>query len=169
MKLTAPVVIFGAGNLGRRIARAIRPVLFCDNNRALWGTAWEGIPIESPSKAVQRFPDATFIIAIWHPSRTERMWDRIQQLRFLGATHVVPFSVLLAEYADVVSPNMFWEHPDYYVRNDEEISYARALMDPEGREEFDRQIRLRLGDVSDYSIDPGPQYFPGDVFQLSST
>jgi len=169
MKLTAPVVIFGAGNLGRRIARAVRPVLFCDNNRALWGTSWEGIPIESPSTAVQRFPNATFIIAIWHPSRTERIADRMHQLRSLGASNVIPFCVLLAEYGDFVLPNMFWERPDYYAQQEQEINRARALMDSEGRQEFDRQMRLRLGDPSDQVIDPAPQYFPGDIFQLSAT
>jgi len=167
MNSSSPVVIFGAGNLGRRVAQVVRPVMFCDNNRALWGTVWESIPIDSPHAAAQRFPNATFVIAIWHPSRTERMWDRIQQLRSLGASDMIPFSVLLAEHGDVLLPNMFWERPDYYVRHGEEVSRARALMDPEGREEFDRQMRLRLGEASDYPIDIGPQYLPHDIFQLS--
>jgi len=164
-----PVVIFGAGNLGRRLARAMCPKMFCDNNCALWGTAWEGIPIESPQKAAQRFPNATFVIAIWHPSRTDRMADRICQLRSLGASNVIPFSVLLSEYGDVLLPNMFWARPDFYGQHDEEIGQARALMDPEGRDEFDRQMQLRFGDASNQVIDSGPQYFPTDLLHLSST
>lgn len=169
MDSSAPIVIFGAGNLGRRVAKAIRPVLFCDNNRALWGTAWDGIPIESPEIATQRYPYATFVVAIWHPSRTERMADRIHQLRSLGVTNVILFSALLADYGDVVLPNMLWERPDYYVQHAEEISRARALMDEDGRAEFDRQMQLRLGDASNQVIDAGPQYFPADVSDLSSS
>jgi len=163
----AQIVIFGAGNLGRRVARAVRPVLFCDNNRALWGTTWEGIPIESPETAVRRYPDATFVNAIWHPSRTERMWDRMGQLKSLGAANVIPFSSFLADHGDSLLPDWFWERPAYYAQHEDEIRRARALMDPAGRDEFDRQIRLRLGDPSDQVIDPGVQYFPHDVFQLS--
>jgi len=166
MNSSAPIVIFGAGNLGRRIVRVIRPALFCDNNPALWGTTWEGIPIESPESAVQRYPNATFVVAIWHPSRTESMADRIDQVRSLGALNVVPFSALLGEYGDFLLPHMFWERPHYYARNDQEIRRARALMDEEGQQEFDRQMRLRLGNPSGQLIDSGVQYFPDDLFQF---
>lgn len=163
------IVIFGAGNLGRRVARAVRPEMFCDNNRALWGTTWQGIPIEAPEAAVRRYPDSTFIVAIWHPSRTERMVDRIGQLKSLGASNVIPFSALLAEHGDFLLPNMLWERPGFYVQHEKEIGRARALMDQEGREEFDRQMQLRLGDASSQVIDAGPQYFPSDVFKLSAS
>ena len=167
MNLSSPVVIFGAGNLGRRVARAIRPEMFCDNNRALWGTSWEGIFIQSPETAVQQYPSATFINAIWHPSRSERIADRTRQLKSLGASNVVPFSALFADYGDSLLPDWFWERPAYYSQHEGEIQRARALMDQEGRDEFDRQMRLRLADPSDQVINTGIQYFPDDVFQLS--
>jgi len=167
MNLSSPVVIFGAGNLGRRVARAIRPEMFCDNNRALWGTSWEGIFIQSPETAVQQYPSATFINAIWHPSRSERIADRTRQLKSLGASNVVPFSALFGDYGDFLLPDWFWERPAYYARHKVEIQQARALMDPEGRNEFDRQMWLRLSDPSDQVIDTGVQYFPNDLFQLS--
>lgn len=166
MNLSAPIVIFGAGNLGRRVTRTIRPVLFCDNNRALWGTEWDKIPIESPQTAVQRYPGATFIYAIWHPCRTETMADRMRQLKSLGASNVIPFSALFGDYGNALLPHFFWERPSYYVHHQQEIRQARELMDPEGRKEFDRQMRLRLGDPSDQVIDSGIQYFPDGVFPL---
>lgn len=58
MSLSAPIVIFGAGNLGRRVAQAVHPTLFCDDNSALWGSVCEGITIESLEKAVERYPNA---------------------------------------------------------------------------------------------------------------
>lgn len=167
MSLSLSKVILGAGNLGRRVARVVRPELFCDNNRSLWGTVVEGIPVESPATAVQRYPDATFIVAIWHPSRTESMVDRIAQLKSLGARNVIPFTALLAEHGDRLLPHLLWERPEYYAGCEEEIARARLLLDAEGCDEFDRQLELRMGDHSGQVIDPGVQYFPVDLFKLS--
>lgn len=167
MNSSGPFVIFGAGSLGRRVANAVRPVLFCDNNPALWGTRWEHIPIESPKKAVKLYPSATFINAIWHPSRTERMEDRARQLRSLGAANVIPFSALLYEHGDALLPHWFWERPSFYAHHKDEICGARELLDREGQNEFDRQMQLRLAESSEQVIDSGVQYFPNDLFRLT--
>jgi len=60
MTVSAPIVSFGAGNLGRRIARAIHPASICDNNPSLWDSVMEGVSIASPEVAVKRYPEATF-------------------------------------------------------------------------------------------------------------
>jgi FkbM family methyltransferase len=133
----------------------------------LWDRVIEGIPVASPEVAAKRYPGATFVVAIWHPSRTERMTDRLNQLRSLGASSVIPFYKLFAEYGNLLLPNFLWERPDYYAERTEEIGRGRTLLDAEGREEFDRQMRLRLGDFSGQLIDSGVQYFPKDLFQLS--
>lgn len=166
---SAPFIIFGAGNLGRRIARAISPVLICDNNSSLWNSVIEGTPVVSPKFAVERYPTATFVVCIWHPSRTERMTDRINQVRSMGASNVISFYGLFAEYGSVLLPNFLWERPDYYAARTDQIEKGRALLDEEGRAEFDRQMRLRLGDFSGQVIDSGVQYFPEDLFELSQT
>src|SRR5579864_5273399 len=105
MTLSAPIIVFGAGNLGRRITRAVHPVLICDNNPSLWSGAIDGTSVVSPEVAVQRYPSATFVVAIWHPSRTETMADRVNQLNRLGALNVIPFYGLFAEYGDILLPN----------------------------------------------------------------
>jgi FkbM family methyltransferase len=169
MTSSFPSVVFGAGNLGRRVARVVRPELFCDNNRSLWGTTVEGIPVESPATAIHRYPSATFIVAIWHPSRVEGMVDRIAQLKSLGAQNVIPFTALLTEYRDPLLPHLFWESPEYYAGCKEEIAKARALLDAEGREEFDRQMKLRMGDHLGQVIDSGVQYFPEGLFHLDDS
>jgi FkbM family methyltransferase len=166
MRLSSPIVIFGAGRLGRRVARAVHPVLFCDNNPALWGSVCEGISVQSPENAVERYPNATFIIAIWHPSRTAKMIDRVNQLKSLGSASIISFPALLNDYPDILLPHGFWERPSYYVEHDDEIRRVRGLLDAQGREEFDRQMRLRLGDVSDQVIDRGVQYFGENLLQL---
>ena len=166
---SSATVCFGAGNLGRRVARAVHPVMFCDNNASLWHTSVEGIPVDSPKVAIERYPDATFVVAIWHPSRTETMIDRIGFLKCLGASRVVPFTALLADHGETLAPHMLWERPAYYDAHKDEISRARALFDDEGREEFDRQMRLRSGEFSGQVIDPGIQYFPEKILRLSSS
>src|ERR1700752_3801880 len=108
MTFSSQFVCMGAGNLGRRIARAIRPVLVCDNNLSLWGSEAENVPVVSPVEAVKRYPEATFVVAIWHPSRNETMIDRIQQLKALGALKVVSFYELFEEYGNPLLPNLFW-------------------------------------------------------------
>jgi FkbM family methyltransferase len=167
MTSSSQFVCMGAGNLGRRIARAIRPVLICDNNSSLWGSEAENVPVVSPVEAVKRYPEAMFVVAIWHPSRNETMMDRIQQLKALGASKVIPFPTLFSEHGDLLLPNFFWERRDYFTEHKEEIGRGRALFDAEGREEFDRQMRLRLGDFSGQVIDKGAQYFPEDIFRLT--
>jgi FkbM family methyltransferase len=162
------IVIFGAGNLGRRVGRAVCPVLFCDNNRSLWNGVVEAIPVVSPRDAVKSYPNATFVVAIWHPSPSEGMEDRINQLKSLGASSVIPFYALLADYGNLLLPHMLWERQGYYAEHTDKIARARNLMDTEGREEFDRQMRLRLGDFSGQLVDSGVQYFPKNLFQLST-
>jgi FkbM family methyltransferase len=168
MRFSSPTIIFGAGNLGRRVAKLLHPVLFCDNNPASWSKDCEGVLVESPKTAVERYPHATFVVAIWHPSRTEKMMDRIDQLKSLGVKteNIISFPALFNDHGNFLLPHMFWERADYYTARREEIRSARALMDAEGREEFDRQMRLRLGDVSAQLIDSGIQYFPKDLFRL---
>lgn len=164
---SVPIVCFGAGNFGRRVARVIRPTLMCDNKPSLWGRAVEGVPVDSPKSAVDRYPDATFVVTIWSPSRSEGMREHINQLRALGARKVVPFYALLADYGNDLLPHLFWERADYYPAHKQEIDRARALLDAAGQQEFDRQLRLRLGDFSGQVVDSGVQYFPADVFQLT--
>ena len=166
MTVSVPIVCFGAGNLGRRIARAIHPVLICDNNPSLWDRVIEGIAVVSPETAVKHYPDATFVVAIWHPSPKEGMMDHIHQLKALGASNVIPFYGLFAEYGSLLLPNLFWERPDYYAERGDDISRGRALLDAKGQEEFDRQMRLRLGDFSGQVIDSDTQYFPKDIVRI---
>jgi FkbM family methyltransferase len=163
----SPIVVFGAGKLGRRVARAVAALAFCDNNDALWGASIDGLPVISPSEAIRQFPDATFVVAIWHPSRTESMTDRIAQLRALGAERVSAFTALLPAFGDLLLPHFFWATPTYYAWHEEEIARARVLFDAAGRDEFDRQMQLRTGDHSGQIIDAGIQYFPNDLFRLS--
>jgi len=55
-----PVVLLGAGNLGRRTLRGLRTlgrevVAFTDNAPERWGAMVDGVPVLSPDEATRRF------------------------------------------------------------------------------------------------------------------
>lgn len=62
------IVIFGAGQRGRRILELLYFEMQCvrciaDNDRELWDTDLSGFRILSPEKAVEKYPDAVYIVA----------------------------------------------------------------------------------------------------------
>jgi FkbM family methyltransferase len=172
--LDQDIVLFGAGNLGRTIARALRsagrcPLAFCDNNRALWGTSIEGVAAMSPAQAAAQFPGALFVVAIWHPSKDEGLRHHVLALRGLGCKLVTTFIPLIREFPNALLPRMFWDVPEKLENAKEAIGRARALLDEAGRETFDHQLLLRKeGDPFRQGEPEGsPQYFPPDFFRLS--
>ena len=84
-----PVILFGAGNLGRRTLHGLRrlgtpPIAFADNSQRLWGTQIEGVPVLAPADAVAHFPSAAFIVTIWTGEGWDKMGQRCAQLLGLG-------------------------------------------------------------------------------------
>src|SRR5437868_2677958 len=66
-----PIVLYGAGGLGRITLRGLRslsapPVAFADR-RATLNMAIDGIPLLAPAQAVDRFgTEAVFVVSIWN-------------------------------------------------------------------------------------------------------
>jgi FkbM family methyltransferase len=172
--LNQSLVIFGAGNLGRQIARTLQsagnsPLAFCDNNSASWGSSIEGVIVMSPAQAVASFPDAAFVVAIWHPSKHEGLRHHVLSLKALGCKQVTTFVPVMWQFPEIFLPNFFWDLPERLLSNKDAICAARALFDENGRQVFDRQLRFRTeGDpFSLCDPEPTPQYFPPDFFRLS--
>jgi FkbM family methyltransferase len=169
------LVIFGAGNLGKKVAKAlcsrnVVPLAFCDNNAALWGSAIAGVPVLSPAEAAKKFPQATFMVAVWHPTRQEGLSYHIRALRSLGCKRVTTFIPVMWEFPETLLPNFFWDLPEKFTAAQADIDAARHLLDDAGREQFDRQLRFRIEGDPFALGDPesSAQYFPSDVFRLSA-
>ena len=170
------VVLFGAGNMGRTIARklstiGIQPVAFADNNAKLWGQLVEGIRVMSPSDAAARYgASAAFVISIWGVGARDRMGARERQLRELGCRTVTPFTALFWKYPDLFLPYHMIDQPRKVLRGAVSVRAVGDLWADEfSRSEYLAQIRWRLlGDFSAMS-DPVPQdtYFPNDLFALT--
>lgn len=66
--VTQTVLIFGNGNMGRLLRcymeyNGKKLAAYVDNNRELWGMMEGEIPIMAPGDAVERYPDAIYMIA----------------------------------------------------------------------------------------------------------
>ena len=79
------LVLFGAGNLGRRTLAGLRkigiePRCFVDNNSSRWGLSLDGLPLIGPEEAARLYgPSATFVVSIWGALGNDRMSTRIEQ------------------------------------------------------------------------------------------
>ncbi len=168
------VVLFGAGGLGRQVARILQSKnvnvkAFADNQRALWNTKVEGIPVLAPNEAVTRYgTSAYFIVTLWHPCQKSDVLSALNQLRQLGAARIAPFSLLFFRLPALL-PRMFWSVPHQVLTDVEKIRAALQLFaDDLSRKFFLDSLRLRC--FHDYQaadcVVPGRQYFPPGLYHL---
>jgi len=172
----APIVLLGAGQLGRRTLRALERVgrpaaAVADNNAALWGTVVENVRVYSPAEAASRFgKTATFVVSIWRAGGTHRYEQSRRQLHELGCEHITSIAPLAWKYPDAMLPHYCLDLPHRVL---EEATHVRAafglLGDTRSRSEFRAQIRFRL--LADFDClphpDSDPQYLADGLFAYS--
>lgn len=144
-------VVFGAGEMGRKVFAGLRrigqpPVAFADNNPALHGTEVDGLRVYSPAKAAEVFGDnSAFILSIWGSAATDRTAQRARKLRDLGCLRTVNAGLLFWRYPSVYLPYFAMDLPHKALGHASEIKKAFELMaDEESRQEFVAQLRFRL-------------------------
>lgn len=179
-QLAAPfsdaLVLFGAGNLGRKTLRGLRrigiePLAFSDNNRSLWGTRIDGIEVLSPEVAASRYAQsAAFLVTIWRGEGTDTMSERCRPLIELGCTRVLHFGSLFWKHPQVFLPHYSLDLPHKLLEQAEDVSRAFELWeDDASRQEFVAQVRWRLH--LDFDALPRPVqheiYFPTDLVDVS--
>lgn len=172
--LERSVVLFGAGGFGRRTLEGLRqsgvePLAFADNNPALWGSTIEGVPVFSPKGAAEKFASsAAFVVTIWNGRATERMADRVLELRALGCERVVPAAFLFWKYAETFLPHYPLDLPGRLLQNSSRVRAAFHLWtDEASRAEYVAQIAFRLFLDFDRMANPDTEhYFPRDLFDL---
>ncbi len=173
---TTELVLFGAGNLGRRTLARLRkiglsPLCFVDNNSARWGQAIDEIPVMSPADGARLHgSSATFVVTVWGALGTDRMDSRIAHLRQLGCKNVVSFLPLYWKYPEHLLPHYTVDLPHHVHAQAERVRQAFDLMaDDLSRREYLAQLRFRLlGDFESLPAPvPGPMYFRDDLFRLS--
>ncbi|MEI8366732.1 MAG: FkbM family methyltransferase [Parachlamydiaceae bacterium] len=172
------LVIFGAGNIGKKTMRALRlagiePHAFSDNNSALWGSEIEGVTVLSPSEAANRYgKNSAFVVTIWRGEGTDTMAERCEPLRQLGCNKVVDFGAVFWKFPDLFLPHYSFDLPHKVLEQADEIRSAFKLFeDLDSQKEFIAQIRWRLW--LDFDGLPRPVqheiYFPQDLVTVSES
>ena len=166
-----PIVLMGAGGLGRRVLDGLRhhgvePIAFADNGRA--GTTVEGVPVWSPADAARRYgATAAFVLTIWGAHLTHRFAHSREQLHALGCDIVLPFPLLLWKYADVLLPFYLQDLPSRVIaQRDAMLAGFEVWADDPSRAEYVAQVRWRLIADFDGLAPPvsGPQYLRDELF-----
>jgi len=178
-KLAAPFeksfVLFGAGNLGRKVLDVLRkeniePLAFSDNNQALWGKDIEGLHVYSPIEAAKLFGQkAAFVVTIWN---TEHSFiETKHKLLNLNCLKVISAISFRWKHPKSLLPFFWLDLPSKTYKEAELIKTAYKLWsDDFSRTEFIAQLKFRLLGEFDSISSPVPQesYFPDDIFELKS-
>jgi FkbM family methyltransferase len=173
----APLVLFGAGNLGRKTlaglrAGGIEPIAFTDNDPGLWGKEVEGVRVLPPDEASRSLGErAVFVVTIWRGEGTDRMRERCSQLRRLGCARVVPFLPLFWKYPEIFLPHYAVDLPHRVLDAKGRIEEAFGLLsDDASRTEFVGEVLWRLRGDFDHLGEPVSNeiYFPEDLHGLSA-
>lgn len=167
------VVLFGAGRLGRRCARALRrggvPLrAFCDRNAALHGATVEGAVVLEPEEAVRRFgASALLVVSIWTGTARESMAERIDYLRRMGGRQVTNYASLVWAHGREETPFHSFDLPTRVLEAAPAIrGLAGLLADEVSRRTLAAVLRQRLRGEFDATPRAPDQYFPRDVVAL---
>jgi FkbM family methyltransferase len=148
----ATPVIFGAGQNGKMLASMLRkagiePAAFADDTPGKQGTTIDDIPVWSVEIATQRYPDAAFVVSIFHPNH--EFVTSAARLRRLGVTTVSLSEAFWAIGRDHL-PFYFLGTPEVVLDAIDDILYlAERLADPISLDVLCRQIEYRLSVRSD--------------------
>jgi len=169
------LILFGSGNLGRKIAsyfkeRGFKIACFADNNEIKNNTFIDDIIVYTPSIANEKFSkdNPTWVVTIWSPGHSFK--KTFEQLNQLGVNNIVPANNIFQIFSEDLLPYYHFEIPDFYYNSSSKIKEAYSyLKDEESKEQFYKHLKVRLGhsfnELPDASTDN--QYFPNDIIKLS--
>lgn len=147
------IVLFGAGNLGRKAVVCLRgtgiePQAFADNGQSKWGTKVEGVPVMSPKEAAEKYgQSALFVVTIW--SEGHFYSDTKAMLERAGCARVLPSAFLRWKFADRLLPDYCNDLPHKLYEQAADVRRAGDLWADElSRQEYLNHMRWRaLGDL----------------------
>jgi FkbM family methyltransferase len=177
---STPIVLFGAGNLGRRTLALLRThghdvAAFLDNDRRLWGSSVDGVPVLSPDDGSGRFAaDGLALVTIWRAEGGHDFSETRDGLVARGWGWVESFISLFWGYADDALPYITIDLPTNVLEAKYEIEATAMLWsDERSLREYVDQVRWRLtADFAALSPAEPNQYFaeglvhvgPSEVF-----
>lgn len=117
MNTNKPIILFGAKYAGSVVHESLKrhnkiPVCFCDNNVNKYGKSIKGIPINTPEKAYELYPDAIVIICLFN---TRNEAAARHQLTDLGFTDILSKNCVLLQYIKDSKYREFLEEDALYL------------------------------------------------------
>jgi FkbM family methyltransferase len=166
------LVLFGAGNLGRKVLQCVRsigvePLAFADNSQFKWGSYVDGVPVLSPKEAARYGASALFLVTIW--SRGHFFPESRALLENLGCAHVQSTALLRWKFADRLLPDFCQDLPHKLYEQAAEVRKAASLWaDEYSRREYLNQVRWRALGNQDALGPPvnEAQYFLDSLYQI---
>jgi FkbM family methyltransferase len=169
------VILFGSGNLGRKIAsyfkeKGFKIFCFADNNKIKNNTVIDDVIVYKPEIAYEKFSkdNPIWIVTIWSPGHSFK--KTFQQLNQLGVQNIVPTNNIFQIFSKDLLPYYHFEVPDFYNNAKSKIKEALSyLKDDVSKEQYCKHLKARIG----YSFNELPeatthnQYFHEDIIQLS--
>ncbi len=168
------VVLFGAGNLGRKVLQCMRsigvePLAFADNSQSKWGSVVDRLPVLSPKDAAAQYgASALFLVTIWSLGHCYR--DSRAQLESLGCTRIESTTSLRWKFADQLLPDFCQDLPHKLFQQAAEVRKAASLWaDDLSRREYLRHVRWRaLGDQNAIGLPVKEEsYFLDSLYRIN--
>lgn len=161
MKGGREIIIFGAGNFGRKALRVLksngyRILGFIDNNDSLHGVEIEGVRVMGVRRAWQEFGDvAGIVVAIYFGEAKDTMSERIAPIHEVGFDRIAHFGLLAWRFPDGILPHYSLDLPSNLPVQSERILKAFSLFThPDSRRWFVDHIEWRL--TLDFDLLPKP-------------
>lgn len=169
------LILFGSGNLGRKIAayfkeKGFKIVCFADNNENKNNTVIDDIIVHTPAIAYDKFAkvNPTWVVTIWSPGHSFK--KTFEQLKEIGVQNIISANNIFQIFSKDLLPYYHFELPEFYNNAKSRIKEAYScLKDEESKEQYCKHLKARIG----YSFNELPeattnnQYFPEDIIQLS--
>jgi len=163
------LILYGAGNLGRRVlsrlrASGIEPLAFADDTPAKQGSTIDGLPVVFPEEVCPQFGNHV-TVAVTILNSAMRFLEAREQLHTRTGCEAISLLELSRMYPDSLLPYLQYDRPEQITRNAQPIRRAfHTLADQRSRQEFVAHLEFRL--TANYDVLPGrsqPPYFPADL------
>lgn len=170
----APILLFGAGGLGRRTSALLRAhghavAAFVDNDATRWGTEVDGIPVLSPDDASSRYADdGLVVVTIWRAEGGHDFLETRAGLQQRGWRRVESFIPLFWGLGSDALPYITIDLPSRVLAaRDAVIAAADLWSDERSLDEYVCQVRWRLtGDFAALPPAEPDQYFAAGIVHV---
>ncbi len=170
----APIVLFGAGNLGRRTLSLLRSrghdvAAFMDNDSDRWGTDLDGVPVLAPDDASSRYAsNGLAVVTIWRAEGGHDFLATRADLRKRGWSRVESFIPLFWGYGSDALPYITIDLPTKVLAARDAVMAAADLWaDERSLRDYVSQVRWRLsGDFAVLTPVEPDQYFAQGVVRV---